>query len=464
MGWPQSSPPAPEMYRALAYISSDSLRGDVSFLASKALEGRDTPSRGLDVAAEYIASRFRGAGLEPAGDDGYFQTARMWRTRPAAEGFDLRISDGSRTVTVGSAQASVVSRQPLSLSGAAVYKIADAAQLKSQTVKNRVIELDDRRDCAALGKAAAALQPAAFLETEDERGHPLADHLLIDPDEERAVYGDIPRIIVRQTEAVKLLRDAKDGESGVALSIRLPAATPLVTARNVAGLWRGSDPALCTQYILLTAHYDHLGQSPGGEVYAGANDDASGTASVIEIARAMAAMPVHPKRSVVFMTFFGEEEGSLGSQYYVRHPLVPLAETVADLNLEQVGRTDSNRGPEVSNATITGFQYSSVPRTLQEAGKATGVKVYDTPGGDAYFSRSDNLTFAERGIPAHTVAVTLEFPDYHDTGDTWQKIDYGNMAKVDRMIALGLAMLADNPAAPHWNTSNPNVAPFVNGK
>jgi Zn-dependent M28 family amino/carboxypeptidase len=91
--------------------------------------------------------------------------------------------------------------------------------------------------------------------------------------------------------------------------------------------------------------------------------------SVIEIAQALARLRVHPKRSIVFMTFFGEEEGDLGSRYYTCHPLFPLAKTVADLNLEQVGRTDSSAGPEISNATLTGFQYSTVAHTLQQAGE-----------------------------------------------------------------------------------------------
>jgi Zn-dependent M28 family amino/carboxypeptidase len=266
---------------------------------------------------------------------------------------------------------------------------------------------------------------------------------------------------VRNPEAVKLLKEAKAGETGITVSIKLPAptATP-VTVRNVAGLLRGSDHALRQQYILLTAHHDHLGRNAAGEVFPGANDDGSGTVSVIEIAQALARMRVHPKRSIVFMTFFGEEEGELGSRYYTCHPLFPLSKTMADLNLEQMGRTDSNAGPEISNATLTGFRYSSMARTLQQAGEATGVKVYETPNGDEYFDRSDNQTFAEHGIPAHTMAVTLEFPDYHATGDVWQKIDYGNMAKVDRMIALGIVMLADSPSAPRWNRGNPKVRQY----
>jgi len=461
---PQGFSPTPDVHRALASISGDSLRGNLSFLASSLLEGRDTPSRGLDIAAEYIAAQFRRAGLEPAGDDGYFQTAHMLRATPAPEGFELRLSVGSRTVPVSKDQVTVVSGRPLALSGVPVVRIDDAAKLRDVSVTGKAVVLDAGREGAESPAKTAALPPAVFLQTEDELNRPVVRRL-IDPDEERARYGGVPRLIVRDPDAVKILQDAKAGDTGIAVSIKLPAAnTASVTVRNVAGLMRGSDPALRDQYILLTAHYDHLGRQDGGAVYPGANDDGSGSVSVIEIGQALAALPVHPKRSILFMTFFGEEEGSLGARYYTDHPLVPLSKTVADLNLEQLGRTDSKAGTEISNATLTGFQYSSVAHTLQEAGALTGVKVYETPGGDDYFNRSDNLPFAECGIPAHTLVVAFEFSDYHETGDVWQKIDYGNMAKVDRMIALGLVMLADSPAAPQWNKDNPNVAPYLRAR
>lgn len=456
---PQSFSPAPEVYRALASISSDSLRGNLSFIAADLLEGRDTPSRGLDVAALYIAAQFRRVGLEPAGDDGYFQTAKMLRVGPAAEGLELRLENGKRKLAVSRDQTTVISQRSLELAGAPVYKIADQADLRAADVKGKVVL------CArALAEAAAALQPAAFLEPADEQsGRPTPR--LIDADKERALFGGVPRLIVRDAEAVKLLREAKGGETGIAVSIKLSAPTVSpVTVRNVAALLRGSDSALRDQYVLLTAHYDHLGRNGAGEVFPGANDDGSGTVSVIEIAQALAAMPLHPKRSIVFMTFFGEEEGSVGSRYYTCHPLFPLAKTVADVNLEQLGRTDSSAGPEIANATLTGFRYSTVSHTLQQAGELTGVKVYEDPNGDDFFDRSDNQAFAEHGIPAHTIAVAFEFPDYHATGDVWQKIDYGNMAKVDRMIALGMVMLADGVEPPRWNAENPKVEKYLKGR
>jgi Zn-dependent M28 family amino/carboxypeptidase len=239
-----------------------------------------------------------------------------------------------------------------------------------------------------------------------------------------------------------------------------------VKLRNVIGVVRGSDPQLQDTYIMVTAHYDHLGMKPAGEgdlIYNGANDDGSGTVSVIELASAVAAMHPHPRRSIVFMTVFGEEEGLLGSQYYSRHPVFPLNRTVADINLEQIGRTDDSEGPQVKAATFTGFTYSDLPALFAEAGKMTGVKVYDrNTGDDPFFARSDNQALADAGIPSHTAAVGLDYPDYHQVGDKWNKIDYTNMASVDRMLGLGIISLANDPEPPKWNEANHHTAKYLN--
>ena len=196
-------------------------------------------------------------------------------------------------------------------------------------------------------------------------------------------------------------------------------------------------------------------------IYNGANDDGSGTVSVIEIAKALSRLKTHPKRSVVFVTFFGEERGDIGSGYYGRHPVFPIDKTIADVNLEQVGRTDSTVGKQISNATLTGFDYSDVTKFLQEAGRRIGVTIYlDKEGSDAYFERSDNAALAEQGVPAHTLCVAFDYPDYHGLGDEWKKIDYSNMAKVDRAVALGLLNIANSIRAPQWNVNNPKTRAY----
>jgi len=318
-------PLTPEQRAVMDHISADSLRGHLSFLASDLLEGRATPSRGLDLAAEYVAAQFRRAGLEPAGDDGYFQTATLadFGTRGAQVAQSLGVDDPS---------------------------------------------------------------------------------------------------------SVKM--------------------------RNVAGILRGSDPGLRDTYVLLTAHYDHVGLARTGEdrIFNGANDDGSGTVSVVELAAALAAMPVHPRRSILFMVFFGEERDLWGSRYYAAHPLVPPVQTIAALNLEQVGRTDDSEGPQVRTTTITGYDFSEVPDIFADAARGAGIRVYKHPkNSDPYFSRSDNQALADLGIPAHTLGVAFEFPDYHKVSDSWDKIDYDNMAAVDRAVALGMLRLASDAPAPKWN-------------
>ena len=162
------------------------------------------------------------------------------------------------------------------------------------------------------------------------------------------------------------------------------------------------------------------------------------------------------------MTVFGEEKGLLGSQYYARHPLFPLDHTIANINLEQVGRTDDNESPQAASATFTGFTYSDIPELFVAAGKSVGIKVVDrNPGDDPYFARSDNQALADAGIPSHTVAVALDYPDYHQAGDEWQKIDYTNMSLVDRMLGLGIISLANDTEAPRWNHLNPVTKKYV---
>jgi Zn-dependent M28 family amino/carboxypeptidase len=258
-------------------------------------------------------------------------------------------------------------------------------------------------------------------------------------------------------------------------SVRLPAPEDRnVVLKNVIGILRGSDPVLKDTSVLLTAHYDHIGtgetagrlavSGPKADdrIYNGANDDGSGTVSVVEIARALARLNPHPSRSVVFMTFFGEELGERGAQFYAKHPVFPAAKTVADLNLEQLGRTDSTVGKQVENATLTGYQYSDVTKFLEQAGRETGIKVYeDKEASEPYFLRSDNEALARLGIPAHTVAVAYDFPDYHAVGDEWQKIDYDNMAKVNQAVGIAALRLAQTLTAPHWNEASAEAKPYA---
>jgi Peptidase family M28 len=321
------------MRTVMDHVSADALRKDVQYLASDELQGRSTPSVGLDMAADFIAAEFKEVGLEPASEGTYFQTATLTDIGPRG------------------------------------------AQL------------------------------------------------------ERTLPADAPR-----------------------------------SMRNVVGILRGSDPMLRETFIIVSAHYDHVGLAATGDdrVFNGANDDASGTASVMELARALSSLPVHPKRSILFMTFFGEERGLLGSRFYGAHPLVPPAKTIAQINLEQVGRSDGPDGPHVNMANFTGFDFSDLPATFVEAASLAGVQILkDSSASDPYFGRSDNQALADLGIPAHTLSVLYDFADYHKVGDEAGKLDYPNMAKVDQAVALGVLKLASDSATPKWNESYPAAARYV---
>ncbi len=248
---------------------------------------------------------------------------------------------------------------------------------------------------------------------------------------------------------------------------------------NLVGILRGSDPVLKNTYILLTAHYDHIGTTataghaatkvlhpnPSDQIFNGANDDASGTVSVIEIAKALVTLNPRPKRSIVFMTFFGEELGLLGSKYYAEHPIFPLTFTIAEINLEQLGRTDVGLHKRIDRASMTGYDYSDLPHYFEEAGRLTGITVApDRTADDSFFARSDNWSLAGHGVPAHTLFVALDYPDYHQVGDEAKKIDYANLARIDRMIALGLIDLANSDQPPAWNTENKSAAKFLKAR
>ncbi len=441
-------------------ISGDSLRGHVTFLASDLLEGRATPSRGLNIAAEYIAAQFARAGLEPAGDDGYFQSADFLLTKPNMEGFELSFECGGKKVQVEPSQASVINRAPVQLAAARVFKISQAAarDLSSGQLEGKVVIVMPGVN-RPIRELVIRAKPAAVLLVALDPGRSAPQ--LLDPSEPA-----IPYIFVSQIALSKFLESLPDGDGPATATLHIAAASEEpVKLRNVASLLRGSDPALRETYVILSAHYDHIGICGGCEhgdrIYNGANDNASGTASVLEIASALAASQPRPKRSILFLAFFGEERGMLGSSYYVRHPIFPLAATVADLNLEQLGRTDDSEGLEFHHANVTGFDFSDIGAILRKAGEATGVEVTARPNlSDQFFGASDNRTFAGAGVPAHTISVSYKFPDYHQVGDEWQLLDYDNMAHIDRMVAEGLLTIANNPEAPRWNAANPKTQPY----
>ena len=486
--------PAPtltsDQAQALDQISANSLRGHLSFLASDLLEGRDTPSKGQDIAAEYIAAQFRRAGLEAVGDDGYFQTANWEISEPDTPSFrfEIQVAGGAEPIRPDLAHLALASARALDFRNVGVVKV-DFTNLETQKTeaiqgKAVLVEIPDSRKLPMLEARVLNTTINAFrrrmteakvafvvnIRRNDQFNTGMPPGRLIDPQApaqpERANAPNTGTTISVDSPSLTAIFDAMPagpGTTTLSLHMGEPVKRP-VKLRNVVGLLRGSDPVLKETYVMVTAHYDHIGvNGPNGtdRIYNGANDDGSGTVSVVELATSLSSLRQRPKRSLVFMTFFGEEKGLLGSRYYGRHPLFPIEKTVADINLEQVGRTDSSEGPQVASASMTGFGFSDVSTVFAAAGQLEGVRVYRHPqNSDAFFGRSDNQALADLGVPAHTLCVAFEYPDYHGAADHWDKVDYANMAKVDRMVGRALLSIAENPIEPKWDQTNPKATRY----
>jgi hypothetical protein len=443
-------------------ISAQSLKGHLSFLASDLLEGRGTPSRGQDIAAEYIAMQFRRAGLEPAGDEGYFQTSEWPYAQRDMSQFVFTVQAGGKTIVVPVNALDVRVREAVNLNSLPLVHMEwDAAMADASHADGQILVLALPKDMHKAygdltGKYKGKPAVLVLLNPNGRHASGSGNSWVVQEGGPRHPLDAARTLVVYDPAVVQAL-----STGGAVATLNVPApTTSKVKLRNVVGVLRGSDPQLKNTYVMVTSHYDHLGIR-NGDIYNGANDDGSGTVSVIEIASALAAQKDRPKRSMVFMTFFGEELGLLGSRYYGKHPLFPFKDTVADLNLEQVGRTDDSEAPNVRAVNVTGFDFSTVTDALVKAGQQVGVRVWKhEKNSDPYFAQSDNQSLADAGVPAHTLSVAYEYPDYHGKDDKWQKIDYDNMAKVDRVVALALRNIANDRVAPTWKTV-PNAAKYL---
>jgi hypothetical protein len=456
-------------------ITASELRAHVSFLASDPLEGRDTPSKGLDVAAEYIASEFRRAGLEPAGDDGYFQTAPYATVRENLAGFRFALEKDGKTIEVPASAVRATAASAVDLQAVPLVKLStadDNAALAIGKLDGKAV-LIERLDFGAL---TSEKRQEAFQRMRRIRARLLDSKAALvieatgNPGPSEARLTDLsgrketlpPSLAISDPAFREYVKSLPGGETGARISAHLAASeVQKVSVKNVAGLLRGSDPKLKDTYVIVSGHYDHVGVQ-GDRIYNGANDDASGTSAMLTLAEAVARLPQRPKRSILFIAYFGEEKGMLGSRYYGAHPLFPLSRTIANLNLEQVGRTDDSDGTNLKSVYVTGFDYSNLRDWLTDAGRETGVH-FSKHGqsSDAFFGRSDNQSLADAGVPAHTLVTAFMYPDYHQPGDHWEKIDYDNMATVTRAIGVAVVRLANSSKPVEWNEGNPKAASYV---
>ena len=443
-------------------ITEASVRGHMEFLAGDALNGRGSGTRDEWIAAEYVGAQMRRWGLEPLGDgedeaQSFVQTIEM-RT----------IETTAPPVLAAGGLALIHGRQMLVQTLGTIARAAGPLHVftAGQTVPTGAIVL----------MAAPPLQPGPGM-TPETRAAIVAERAALAP-ASVLVYPETPDLRAGWDEAGAKLpsgpprpiglpaiaspratRIVADTASYAALAALAGGTRALFTADtawgdtptftwNAIGALRGTDETIGREILLLSAHIDHVGMrasAPGDDkIYNGADDDASGSVAVLELARALAAGP-RPKRTIVFAWFGSEERGGVGSNFFVETETFMLNRMIANLQFEMIGRPD----PKVPAKTLwlTGYERSNLGAELAKRGARI---VADPHPEQSFFTRSDNIRFARKGIPAHTVSSFGLHADYHQPGDEIDQIDFAHMTEAIRSMLEPIRWLANDAFRPEW--------------
>jgi hypothetical protein len=415
-------------------ITERAVAAHEAFLASDALQGRASASRDEAIAAAYVASQFQSFGLERApGMTDYLQTAPVIREHIAGPGKIM--SDGMTDVapTVLLAPSEPITGK---------LAVATSADAKAMPAGEVVLVSALNADVGAFYRAASKARAKVLLLTGDEAG----TAKLVD------LFGAAPRIylendppkhrlaiaIVRPAEAAALAR-----QEGKPVTLAVPVTRDRGVTTNAVGYLRGSDPDAGT--LLLTAHLDHLGMHADGTIMPGANDDASGTTAVLELARALSAGS-RPKRSILFVAYGSEEVGGYGSTFFAQNPPVPLDRIIANIEFEMIGAQDPKLPP--NTLMMTGFERSNLGTALKEHGALVTGDPYPD---EHFFQRSDNYSLALKGVVAHTVSGWAVVPTYHKPTDTAANLNIAFMTNAIRSLVAPIEWIANSDFVPAWS-------------
>jgi hypothetical protein len=468
-----NQPPSP----AQTITPGDVMRR-VSIIAHDSMLGRDNPSRGLELTAQYVASEFRRAGLLPGGDNGgYLQRfeLRRWSIDPGGSAVELITLHTRQTLAVGSEARYVDGRVPNSpirgnvvlLSGPLsagkdlrnrivlvvldyskplppslgqdIYRLAGAGPAAVLLLSNRDSATFAQRLTTAaqsrLSRHTAAHEDsvAPILEVHQRTLGPLFADLGIDPDEIRQASRTVRKAVANVTTEVRL-----------AVQVQSRAELP-----NVIGVLEGSDSALRHEYVVYSAHIDHIGLTPGqpDSINNGADDNASGVAGLLELAQAFSRPGARPRRSLLFLAPSAEEPGLLGSEHFTEHPTVPLKDIVADINMDLIGRN----WPD--SVIAVGLEQSDLGATLRQVVEAH-PELRMTPIPDRWpeeriFYRSDHYNFARKGVPI-LFFTSGTHSDYHRPSDEPGLINGEKESRlVQLLFHLGRAV-GDRTERPRW--------------
>jgi hypothetical protein len=504
-------------------IRPEAIRADMRFLADDLLEGRGTGTRGHEIAAKFIASQFEAMGLEPAGQDGtYFQNVRLRSMRPGEAYSTLSMvrggkeqtltfrqdfiaeADAGRTET--SVEAPVVyvgfgvtapeqaydDYAGVQAKGKVVAYVFGAPPQFESTVRAHYSAYEAKAaNAAAHGAVGTILLDSPFL----EQFYPFKDQVrdLGFPDMRWLDGQGQPNDYFPQLRGAAILNMAAtarlfegSGKSpeeiyagakeGKPLSLALPVTAKMkivtkledIHSPNVVARLQGSDPKLRDEYVVYTAHLDHLGIGEpvnGDKIYNGAMDNASGSASLLEIARAYSQMKPHPRRSILFVSVTGEEEGLLGSDYFAHYPTVAKDGLVANINI------DGNLALlwPIEDVVARGSEHSTLGAAAHKAADRLKLDVSPDPVPDlVLFIRSDQYSFVKQGVPSvfasagikssdpkikpREIATTWRLTNYHKPQDDMShSFDFESGAKYARYVFLLGYVVAQETEKPTWN-------------
>jgi len=486
---------------------------EVSFLAGNDLQGRMTGSAGYSAAAEYVAEKFKKEKLEPAGSVGFFQPVKF-QSRKIDEAFSsvhLVRGNHSTPLTFGKEIILRADGDPAAAVNAGMVFVGYGMSVPEANY-NDFAGLDLRGKIAVYLSGGPAAIPDPLRAHEESLGQrwkamkaagAIGMAVILNPTNQEIPWSNISRNRSRATlelADVSLREDtgmqislvinpkfaegfftgsghtfaqvlaaakAKEPLPRFSLAAKIQAKIKVrdkpVEAPNVIGELPGGDPALKNQFVVISAHLDHLGIGApvkGDDIYHGAMDNAAGVAALIQIARDFRISKIAPKRSVIFLALCGEEEGELGSWYFVHHPTVPQKAMVADLNMDMFLPLFP-----LEYLQVQGLEESTLGSDIRAVGAADGVRVINDEQPSANrFIRSDQYSFVQVGIPAlafkfgyakgsrqEKIFQNWVHTRYHEPTDNLsQHVDHDAAGKFCHLIFLLTDRVADDPAKPAW--------------
>ena len=478
-GFPKKA--AAALARAAATITAAEVRRRINVIADDSMMGRNTPSPGLEMTAKYVAGQFERFGLKPGGEGGsWFQRYPIELGRFDVAESHVDFLAGDRRIRAEFSRDALwrPGRIPDGDIGGEVFLVGgtlDPAALPLREIKGRIALLlvdygKPRPPAVNAVQQALATNAAAVIVVTDRDSTQFAGLAGAQGRPRMTVgggsaSGPAPVVEVPERAVTDLLRGLGVNLSRVRASTTMVAqAVPdlkvTVTLRNTVlqsqsapntiGILEGTDPTLRNEYLVFSAHMDHIGIRPGlpDSIANGADDDGSGTTGVVELAEAFARKGARPKRSVLFLTVSGEEKGLWGSRYFTEHPTVPIGAMVADLNLDMIGRNWRD------TIVAIGKEHSDLGATLERVNaghpELDMTAIDDRWPDERFYFRSDHYNFARKGIPILFFFNGVH-PDYHQVTDSPDKIDSEKESRILKLLFYLGEEIANAPARPQWN-------------